>query len=165
MLFSVMLAAGLAAAEPASPPIFDRAVCSDAGKRAAFLKQYEDPEDIPALAAIKKTAEQNEKRMTARLDRLAERARWSAEQKADFAMKLLADPAFAKPMEEAATILERMMKRLESLMAEKDEARQCTIVADMLDDLPAISANAERQWAAIDARINAEATTLGLSLD
>ena len=162
MLIGLAIAAqGQPASEAA---VFDRGICGDAAKRDAFLKNW-NPEAVPVLVEIKETGRRNEERMTAKLDRLAERAKWSAEKKSSFTMELMADPEFEKQFNDAIKILSTMMEKLSAIAAEKDEAKQCQTAADMFDMMPAVTENAELQWRAMSNAIDAEARRLGISLE
>lgn len=162
MLLNLFLAAA-AAAQPALT--LDAATCADGAKREAFLKSYKGPNDLPVLARLKQGSEDNQKAFTAKLDRLAERAHWSADRKAEFGMSILSDPEFERLLQQNMARLEGMMKKVEGLKIEKDEAKQCAIVLDMLADLPPIEAAANAQWSLIDAKLDAEAKKAGVTLE
>lgn len=161
MLSALLLGAAVAAAD-APAPQFTLAACDDPVARHALLQA--DPEEFPALAAVKARSTQNETRMTQLMDRLAERAKLTPAQKADVAMSMLDSPEFKVAFEEGMGLVNQMMADLNSVMESKDELKNCRTLVHMMSLVPAVDANANRQWEAMRRVVEDEAARRGVSL-
>ena len=161
MLSALLLGAALAAADVPAPQ-FTLATCDDPMARHALLRT--DAEKIPALDAVRTRSSQNEARMTQLMDRLAERAKLSAEEKANVAMSMLDSPEFKAAFEEGMGLVSQMMADLNAVMESKDELKNCRTLVHMMSLVPAVDANANRQWEVMRRVVEAEATRRGVSL-
>jgi hypothetical protein len=161
MPIEFFLGLALMAQASASTPSFTLATCDDPAARKAMLAA--EPEQLPMFKAMKDRAAANEARMTRLIDRLAERAKLTEAQKADIAMGMLEAPVFKAAFEEGMVLVGKMMESVTKLTG-KDDAANCRIVIGMMDDLPAIEANARRQWDAMQQVLDGEAKKRGVSL-
>ncbi len=161
MLSALLLGAALAAGG-APVPQFTLATCDDPVARHALLRT--DPEKLPALDAVKARSTENEARMTLLMDRLAERAKLSPEEKANVALSMLDSPEFKAAFEEGMSLVSQMMADLNVVMESKDELKNCRTLVHMLSLVPAVDANANRQWEAMRRVVEGEAVRRGVSL-
>ena len=161
MLSALLLGAALAAADVPAPQ-FTLATCDDPVARGRLLQA--DPENMTALAAVKARSTQNEARMTRLMDRLAERAKLSPEQKSEVAMSMLEAPDFKAAFEEGMGLVSQIMDDMNSVASSTDELKNCRSVVHMMSLLPAVEANANRQWDAMRRVVEAEAARRGVSL-
>jgi hypothetical protein len=161
MLRVLLLGAALAAAD-APAPQFTLAACDDPVARLQLLES--DPEKLPAIDALKARSTENEARMTQLMDRLAERAKLSPDQKANVAMKMMDSPDFKAAFEEGMALVSQIMQDLNALVESKDELKNCRTVVHMMSLIPVVDANANRQWEAMRRVVEAEATRRGVSL-
>lgn len=143
----------------------DARACDSAAERDRIFGSI-DMEEPPNFVYLRALAAHNEALMTWKLDRLAARAKWSKARQAEFALKMLDDPAFAAAFEASMKQLEPMMAGVEAILeAKSDEAKQCRLVLGMVDQLDDISDGAALQWKAMEAVIDKEAARLGVSLE
>jgi hypothetical protein len=161
MLSVLLLGAALAAAD-APAPQFTLATCDDPVARQALLRA--DPEKLPALDSVRARSTQNEARMSQLIDRLSERAKLTPEEKANVAMSMLDAPGFKAAFEEGMSLVNQMMADLDALMASKDELKNCRTLVHMMSLVPAVDANANRQWEAMRQVVEGEAARRGVSL-
>jgi hypothetical protein len=161
MLSALLLGVAVTAAD-APAPQFTLATCDDPVARHALLRA--DAEEFPALEAVKARSTQNETRMTQLMDRLAERAKLTPEEKANVAMSMLESPEFKVAFEEGMALVNQMMADLNSVMESKDEVKNCRTLVHMMSLVPAVDANANRQWEAMRRVVEAEAGRRGVSL-
>jgi hypothetical protein len=162
MLSALLLAAAAVASADPSAPQFTLATCDDPVARHQLL--LTDPEKLPALDALKARSTQNETRMTQLMDRLAERAKLTPEQKAEVGMKMLDSPDFKAAFEEGMTLVGQIMADMNAVAESKDELKNCRTIVHMMSLVPAVDANANRQWEAMRRVVEAEAVRLGVSL-
>ena len=161
MLSVLLLGAALAAAD-APAPQFTLATCDDPVARDRLLNA--DPEDLPALATVKARSTANEARMSQLMDRLAERAKLTPEQKAEVAMGMLEAPEFKTAFEEGMALVGQMMDDVQAVLSSKDKLKNCRTLVHMMSLVPAVDANASRQWEAMRRVVEAEAARRGVSL-
>jgi hypothetical protein len=160
-MLSALLLAAVAVADVPSPQ-FTLATCDDPVARHRLLET--DPEGLPPLAALKARSTENEARMTQLMDRLAERAKLSPGQKAEVAMSMLAAPDFKAAFEEGMGLVSQIMADMNAVAASKDELKNCRTFVHMMSLVPAVDANANRQWEAMRRVVEAEAARRGVSL-
>jgi hypothetical protein len=163
LLFMAAEAATPNAAATADPPPFTAATCDDPAKRKALLAT--DPDKLDVLQRLKAKSDANQAKMEQLIDRLAERAKWTPEQKSEFGMKLLEAPGFDAAMKEGFHLFGGMMKQLDIVLKSKDAQTNCHAVVAMMAIVPKIDVNAQHQWDLMRGVVEDEAKRLGVSLD
>ena len=78
-------------------------------------------------------------------------------------MGMLEAPAFKAAFEEGMALVARSMESVIKLTG-KDDAANCRIVIGMMDDLPAVEANASKQCGRDAPVLDADANKTGVSL-
>jgi hypothetical protein len=153
---------GLALTAQAAPtvPLYTPASCADPAARKTMLA---NPDQSPALKAMKEHSTAGVARMTLLLDRLTERAKLTKEQTANVAEKMLDSPELKKAYAEGNAMIARIMASMSEMTGKDDEA-DCRIAMNMRVEVPAIEVNGEKQWGAMRKVIEDEAKRLGVSL-
>jgi hypothetical protein len=161
MLSALLLGVAVAAAAVPAPS-FTLATCDDPVARHQLIET--DSEKLPALEALKARSTENEARTTQLMDRLAERAKLSPQQKADVGLKMMESAEFRVAFDEGMALVSQIMQDMNALVESKDELSNCRTVVHMMSLVPAVDANANRQWDVVRRVLEAEAARLGVSL-
>jgi len=161
---SLFLAAlALAAAAPPELKGFTPATCENPEARKALLAN--DQEEPLFARAMRQRTEDNQKKMDVLIERLAERAKLNPEQRAEVAFSLIQSQEFEAALKEGLDGVKDMFGDLEQVMKSKDERGNCLLIVNMMARLPAIEANADKQWAIMEKALRAEAARRGVSLE
>jgi hypothetical protein len=161
-MISLLLAtAAMFAAEPGMPN-YTLASCDDPAMRAKILET--DPEKLASLDAMKSRSAAKEAEMDALMTKLATRAHLSAEQRAEVAMKSFQSPEFQAEFEKGMALVGTMLGHVEAIARSKEEVPNCRAIVQMMESLPAIEANADRQWAIMRKIVDDEAARRGVTL-
>jgi len=161
MIDLLLATAALLAADPVMPS-YTISNCNDPAMRTKILET--DPEKLASIDALKSRSAAKEAELDALMTKLATRAHLTDEQKGEVAMKMLESPEFKAEFEKGMELVGTMLEHLGAIMKSKDELPNCRAIVRMMDSLPAIDANADRQWAIMRKIVDDEAAKRGISL-
>ncbi|TFI58253.1 hypothetical protein E2493_10710 [Sphingomonas parva] len=150
---------------PAIGPELRATNCAVADERKRLLREGE-----AALEAAKPLMEDATRRMEARAhavgDQLIARGVWTETDRARFSLAMLGRPEFKAHLAEVTSILDAMMRSVDTLAAApKDEALSCRVMLDMLGQVDRSAAAADDGWRIIEHYYAEEAQRLGVSLN
>jgi hypothetical protein len=143
-------------------PSYTLASCDDPVQRSQILAT--DPEKVASLDGTKARSAAKEAETDALLNKLAARAQLTDEQKAEVAMKIFESPEFNAEFDKGMKLVSAMMEHLSAIMKSKEALPNCRVVVRMMQSLPEIEANADRQWEIIRKIFDDEAARRGVSL-
>jgi len=161
MLIAILIGTALTVADTPAPQ-FTMADCDDPAARRKLLAT--DPEKLPALEALRSVTTQNEARMDKLISRLAERAGLTPEQRSEMAIGMFESPQVKPLFEEGMGLANQMLADVDAIVGSKDELQTCRTIVHLTSLVPAVDANANRQWDALRGLVEAEAKRQGVSL-
>jgi hypothetical protein len=159
----VLTALAFAFATPVEFEHFTPATCEDPARRSALLSA--NMEEPAFMTAMKKKSAEQEARMDLLLGRLVARARLTPEEKARIALDLMKAPGFEQAMNEGLSLVSDMFASLGKIAGGKDERTNCLLLVELMGKLPAIEANADRQWSIMEQALRGEAAKRNVSLE
>ena len=79
-------------------------------------------------------------------------------------MKSFQSPEFQAEFEKGMALVGSMLGHVEAIARSKEEVPNCRAIVQMMESLPAIEANADRQWAIMRKIVDDEAARRGVTL-
>lgn len=149
---------------PPAPPPIAVSDCSDPAQRAAIIDNLTT---LPQMEYRKSITEQYSARSEARIDQLGQKAHWSDEEKADYALGLLDDPELKRVTGQLLKPAEIIANYGLAMLGNKgpsDEEFCRSLASSLNEQMAQVPALAERQYNRTVELVDAEAKRLGVSL-